>query len=167
MKKITLLILMFTVFGGCEIEKDYKKQLEMTLDNMSEVTILSAVYIDAITDVWKTAIYDNKYNGKYCSDFNKALADYIPKLRSTKGYIELKSKADSINFEVKELSDYPPKYKDAYIEVAELTPMVKDFFQLASSPTGSLTSYSSHTEELFGRINNKISTMKLKYVDVK
>jgi hypothetical protein len=167
MKKIILFLLLTIVFTGCADEKKYKENLGNTLDNMAEITALSSVYIDAIADIWKTAIYDNEYMGKYCKDFNEALTDYVPKLQSLEEYTQLNDKADNIDFEIRELSDYPSKYKDAYNEIAELTPMVKEFFQLANSPTGSLTSYSTRSKELFSQINNKISTMKLKYVDVK
>jgi PBP1b-binding outer membrane lipoprotein LpoB len=167
MKKILTLALLAIVFAGCKNEKKYKENFGQTLDNMATITALSAVYVDAIANVWKTAIYDKEYRGSYCKDFNDALSDYIPKLQAYKEYDELKNNTNNLRLEVKELSDYPSKYKDAYNEIAELTSLVDEFFRLASTPTGSLTSYSSRTKELFTQINNKISTMRLKYVDVK
>jgi hypothetical protein len=167
MKKIILFALAAIVLAGCKNEKEYQEKLGETLDNMFEVATLSTPFIDGITDVWRTAISDNRYNGNYCRDFNEALADYIPKIQAISIYLELKNKADSLNIKVKELSDYPSKYKDAYNELAELTPQVYEFFQLASSPKGSLTTYQTKTKELYSQIGNKISTMKLKYVDVK
>jgi len=167
MKKIILLAAVAIIFVGCKSDKEYQKKLDATLDEMGEIIMLSTPFIDGITSVWNKAISDREYNGKYCRDFNEALADYIPKLQAIDGYVELKSKADSISIKVKELSDCPSKYKDAYNELAELTPQVYEFFQLASYPKGSLTSYSTKTKELYTQIGNKISAMKLKYVDVK
>jgi hypothetical protein len=165
MKKIIFLALLVAVASSCKDEKKYQTKLGSTLDSMTDIIIISAVYIDAIKQVWHTAIYDKEYLGKFCGDFNNALADYVPKLHSTQGYIDLKGKANHINIEVKGLSDYPAKYKDAYSEIAEIAPLVKEYFNLANSPTGSITSYSTRSKELFSQINNKISTMKLKYID--
>jgi predicted butyrate kinase (DUF1464 family) len=165
MKKILLFAILAIALAGCKSEKEYQKKIEETLDNMSEITMLSAPFIDGITDVWSTAIYDNMYNGGYCSDFKKALADYIPKLQAISAYAELKQSADNLSAKVKELNDYPSKYKEAYNELAELTPLVYEFFQLASNPEGSLTTYSTKTKELYTQIGNKISSMKLKYVE--
>jgi hypothetical protein len=134
---------------------------------MGEIIILSTPFIDGITDVWGTVISDKRYNGNYCGDFNEALADYIPKIQAISAYTKLKQSADSLSIKVKTLSDYPTKYKEAYNELAELTPLVYEFFQLAGNPKGSLTTYSTKTKELYSEIGNKISAMKLKYVDVK
>jgi hypothetical protein len=167
MKKIILFAILAVALTGCKNEKEYQKELDVILDEMLEITMLSTPFIDGITDVWSTAIHKNRYQGNYCSDFNEALADFIPKLHSIDRYIELESMADSLRIKVRKLSDCPSKYKDAYNELAELTPQVYEFFQLASSPKGSLTTYSTKTKELYTQIGNKISAMKLKYVDIK
>jgi len=167
MRKIILFTAIAIVLVGCSREKEYQNKFDATLDEMGSIIMLSTPFIDGITNVWNKAISDREYNGKYCSDFNEALADYIPKLHAIDGYAELKSRADSISIKVKALSDCPSKYKDAYNELAELTPQVYEFFQLASYPKGSLTSYSTKTKELYTQIGNKISAMKLKYINVK
>ena len=111
MKKL-LLLLPLIVLSSCVSKKEYNEKLEQTTLLMFEVAGYSDVITNGYIQVWHEAIYDNRYNGKYCSDFNEALSDFQERMKNeTDVYKLLNDKKKELDNIVSELKDYPSSYK--------------------------------------------------------
>lgn len=164
MKKVLLLIGLM-VFVSCNSETDYKKKLSSTISLLNRESAISAVIIDSYYNVWKEAIYDNEYNGEYCSDFNKALAKHKEFILSSEVFKDLAKKKDSIETIMPLLKDYPSKYKDAYNEIVSIYADADALFRYAEEPSGSLSSYSEKTSDLFEKITKEVKEFRVKYTN--
>lgn len=163
MKRIMLACIAVLLIG-CNSKKEYQKNLEDTVELMEEAVSVSTVISGTYIDVWRTAIFDNKYNGKFCSDFNEALADHMSKVIETDSFKGLTMKMDKIDSLVVVLRDYPSSYKDAFDEVASIYADVDAIYQMAKNPEGSLNTYSDKVMKSYDNTNKRIKTFKIKYV---
>ena len=163
MKRIMLACIAVLLIS-CNSKKEYQKNLEDTVGLMEEVITVSTVISVTYIDVWRTAIFDNKYNGKFCSDFNEALADHMSNVVQTESFKGLAIKMDKIDSMVVVLRDYPSDYKDAFDEVASIYADVDAIYQMAKNPEGSLNTYSDKVNKSYDNTTKRIKTFKIKYV---
>ncbi len=152
---------------SCNGKKEYQKNLEDTIGLMEEAVNTSTAISGTYVEVWRTAIFDNEYNGKYCSDFNEALADHMLKVLKTDSFKELTMKMDKIDSLIVVLRDYPSSYKDAFDEVASIYSDVDAIYQMAKDPDGSLTTYSDKVMKSYDNTSKRIKTFKIKYAQPK
>lgn len=169
MKRLLLLsgLISCILFTGCNNNEEYKEKLGKALDKIETIYLISSVHIWETKNVWRTAIYDHEYNGRRCDDFEEALFDHNSKLRETDHYKSLMRDVKYLYQMVKDLNEYPKKYKEAYNELIELTTLVKEFVRMMEAPSGSLLTYSNKHEELYSDIERRIDIMRLKYIGVK
>lgn len=165
MKNILFLIFIALTFIGCNNKKEYNDKLKKTTEIMAELTYFSGHITDDYIEVWKTAIYDNKYQGNYCSDFNEALAKHQEFVKGTSLYQTIHLKKDTLDILIKELKNYPSDYENTYNEAVSLYTDVDQLIGCGDSPSGSLTSYSTQTSDLVVSITKKIKEFKLKYIE--
>lgn len=129
----------------------------------------AAYYRDQITDVWRTAIQDDRYekygNNKYCSDFNDALGWYFIDRADDSQFNNFENNATGLTAKVKKLNDYPAKLENAYDELVDLVAMVNEFCKNVSSPEGSLQNYSSSTYQNYQDISQRINKLEIKYTE--
>ena len=164
-KNLFILLVTMIVFSSCNSEKKYQENMRTTIYMMAEIMVESMEQTEKIVNIWETAIYENKYNGKYCRDFNDALQDFIPKIMD-EPMVRKKLIDDVNNIDVKmqELKKFPSKYKEAFYEMAELAPLVKKIAENVKAPSGSLLTYGEKQAELSNEIMNRIDVIILKYL---
>jgi len=158
MKKVILLTAMILCFLSCQNEKQYKEDLSNILTNAWLINEVSHTGTNGVASTWYDAIF------KYHTDFNSDIQEYVDSVfKKNSQFSDMKNIADSLDIKFKELNNYPKKYKDAYNEIAELIPLVKQNWNYVINPTGSFNSYSAETKELYSNIKNKIEAIRLKY----
>ncbi|WP_291596791.1 hypothetical protein [Bacteroides sp.] len=164
MKKVLFIIIAIFIIG-CSNKKEYNDKLKKTTEVMAELTYFSGHIADDYTEVWRTAIYDNRYQGNYCSDFNEALSKHMEFVKGTSLYQTIHLKKDTLDMLIRELKEYPSEYEKAYNEAVSLYTDVDQLTGYADSPSGSLSSYSALTSDLVISITKKIKEFRLKHVE--
>lgn len=164
MKKTLALITIMILCWGCNVKK-YKEDITFTIEKIGTAQALCGIYIDSYKDVWNKAIQDNTYEGKYCSDYNEAIAKHYKKIQELDTFQELSSDIQNIEKTIKGLKNYPSKYKDAYNELVEIFTDLNELYEYANYPKGSLLTYSSKTLDLYQNLSKKIKEFKIKYTD--
>ena len=148
-----------------KIEDSYYSNLEGIKADMWLGALQSELLISDIHDVWYNTIFEknsektDKYTLKYPDseyshhkklfhdDFNTSLALFFSdsktekKIDSIKDYEKLASKI------MKELTNPPAKYKDAYAEIKELYEVFIDLTNIAIDPQGNLQSFTSNSND--------------------
>ena len=156
MKKIFFLsILLFCILSSCNNDKKYKQSLSETITQVESAKARCAIYIDSYKKIWSTAIYDNKYDGKYCSDYNEALADHYRVLHLEDGLKTLTADMQKLKETVTQLNDYPSKYKEAYNSLVDIYTDLDELHGYADEPKVSLTSYANNTFDLYQKLTKK------------
>lgn len=165
MRKILFVILLSLVITGCNNKKEYNKKITKCVELMTSINSVSGIIANDYSDVWKTTIYDNKYDGKYCSDFNEAIYKRSEVIKELNIYKDNFAKLDSLSTLIKELKDYPSSYKEAYDNIVSIYTDVDQLAGYAASPSGSLSTYSKSTTELFISISKKLKEFNIKYIE--
>ena len=96
MNRFLLILLTCALLCGCNSTKKYNEKLKRTTQLMAELTFYSEHITDDYTNVWKEAIYDNEYQGAYCSDFNEALSLSLIHISEPIRYIDKRIKGISV-----------------------------------------------------------------------
>lgn len=164
MRRTLYFILLVLLCFGCDYEA-YRMKLTNTIEEIGLAKTLCAVVIDSYKNVWNTAIEDKTYEGHYCNDYNKALSMHYKKIQSLDSFKKLTENVLKIEQSVKELKDYPSKYKDAYNELVDIFTDLNELYNYADSPQGSLITYSSKTFDLYQQLTKKIKEFKIKYTE--
>lgn len=165
MKKILVLFAVFISLSSCVSNSEYKKKLESTLTEMVRSAAFAGVTVSSYQDVWRTAIYDNEYRGAYCSDFNEALGDYIPKTQELDSYKTALSSFVDMEDRLRELQKAPSKYRGAHDEMIILYTHLSELWSHAKWPNGSLQSFSEDIRRLDKEIAAKSKEIRLKYLN--
>lgn len=163
MKKIILFTLLAAALVGCKSKKEYQERFNSALDKMIILNAKSSVYIKAYTDIWKTAIYDKKFRGEYCSDFNYAINTYQDDMQNHESYKTFIDDHSKLKEDMRLLKDYPNRHKEAYNELVELFTLVDEYYSYAENISGSLTSYVQNTSNLSSEISKKRRSIEIKY----
>lgn len=162
-KTLFLSILCVCILSSCNNEEKYKQSLLEIMIQIDGAKICCATYIDSYKNVWSTAIYDNEYKGKYCGDYNDALADHYKILHLEDGSKTLAADMQKLKDEVTQLKDYPQKYKEAYNSLVDIYTDLDELYGYADKPKGSLTTYANNTFDLYQKLTKKIKEFNIKY----
>ena len=148
-----------------------------TLENASFTMLLGAIEAEdagnLIKSVWYNCIYEerdsttDKYtrpNGYFLDDFNDALGNLFTdsSFRSTISSIE--SNQELVAGLMKDLKNPPDEHEDAYDAIKELYDAYTALTNLATNPTGSLTTFSQNFNAADTEVANCYDAMKL-YID--
>ena len=165
MNRFLLILLTCALLCGCNSTKKYNEKLKRTTQLMAELTFYSEHITDDYTNVWKEAIYDNEYQGAYCSDFNEALSKHQDFVKGTSLYKTINLKKDTLDILIKELREYPSNYKEAYDDIVSLYTDVDELIGYANTPSGSLMTYSTKTSNLIIDITKHIKEFDIKCIE--
>ena len=165
MKNIILTLLASLVFFSCTNKKEYTEKLKSTIKLVEECTYSNGAIAEDCINVWNKAIFDNEYDGEYCSDFNEAIYKNKEKLSKTQVYKEIIDKNKKLDIMINDLKDYPEDMKDAYDEIVSIYVDTHQLSELAENPSGSLQTYSGEIRELISTISKRINEFKIKYIN--
>lgn len=155
------------ILVSCNSEKKYKDKLSNAISMIENEANISGAIALHYCDTWRKVIYDKEYNGKYCTDFNEALAKDKEFIITTDSYKRLIQKRDSIEVLMPQLNDYPSNCKDAYNELVSIYADADELFRFADEPRGSLSTYSTTTTNLYQKIEKSMKEFKVKYIQNK
>lgn len=165
MKKLIFLFLACVItLTSCSNEKDFDKNLKEAYNETVKVLLTSTLICDNISSTWRTAIFDHKGpDGRYCSDFNEALADLRTTYKNA-GILDSISKyKTNMQSATSKLNNPPASRKECYNDFIEIVGEVSSLSRMATDPSGSLQSYSNQTNELASEISKKIDQFNIKY----
>lgn len=147
-----------------------------TLETASFTMLLGAIEAEEtgnlIKSVWYNAIYEeydsetNKYtrpNG-YFVDFNDALSNLFSDYDFSSKVSSIESNQELVAGLMKDLKNPPEEFEEAYEAVKELYDAYTALTNLATNPTGSLTTFSQNFNEADTEVANCYDTMEL-YID--
>ena len=164
MKKVILFFLLATFLIGCGKSKvEYRKELISASDSIYEMAVLSSALSDNYIEVWRTAIYDKTYGGRYVSDFNEALTEHKAFTKSQPVFWEYCSKRERMDSVIRTLKDYPSSCKEEYDELISIYADVDEMCRNAIDPSGSLQSYSNSVRTNYDNVQKKLKEFKVKY----
>lgn len=127
-------------------------------------------YGNLIRKVWYNAIFKeedtetNKYtkkSGTFVSDFNDALSNLFADEYFRAQLDALKLTRDSVKNYMKQLKDRSAENSDAYAAVCELYSEYTKLVDLVTSPTGSLTTYTSEFRDADTGVSDAFNTVEL------
>lgn len=163
MKKVFAVVMLgMLLLASCNQTGKFDKNLREAHKEMVVTFYASALMTSDIASTWQKAIYDNRTpSGKYCSDFNEALEE----LMNQKSFLidSIKAHKEKLSNATSRLNNPPSDRKECYNDFIELVSEVNSYAQLATSPTGSLRSYSENKNEAYVKITKLIDQFKIKY----
>lgn len=127
-------------------------------------------YGNLIRKVWYNAIFKeedtetNKYtkrSGTFVSDFNDALSNLFADDYFRAQLDTLKLTRDSVKNYMKQLKERSAENSDAYAAVCELYSKYSKLVDLVTSPTGSLTTYTSEFRDADTGVSDAFNTVEL------
>lgn len=127
-------------------------------------------YGNLIRKVWYNAIFKeedtetNKYtkkSGTFVSDFNDALSNLFADEYFRAQLDTLKLTRDSVKNYMKQLKDRSTENSDAYAAVCKLYSEYTKLVDLVTSPTGSLTTYTSEFRDTDTGVSDAFNTVEL------
>lgn len=166
-KPITILFLLL-FFTSCN--NNYKSELKEAYKNSVQLSAASIALSEQVAKVWRDAIFDHEYSfgskNEYISDFNEAIVKLSnePEVQFITNQID--SMVGVVKKQVANLSDPPNKYKEVYEEVVSISSMALEASQMATSPSGSLQTYSQNINRITSDVNSKMNTIELKNPDI-
>lgn len=149
--------------------KNYKENLSSAVSAMLLGGIEAEDAGSLIYNVWHDAIYDD-YNSetyKYTSgtsDFNEALSNLFADEDFKATQDSIKTNQDTVESLMRDLSNPPSEYEDAYAALKECYDAYLEFTNLATNPTGSLSTYTSSYNSAQSSFINAYDAMDL-YTD--
>lgn len=162
MKKLSIICVIALLLLSCN-NKKYQATLDETIDRMDQITNTSVAISSTYIKVWRTAIYDNEYEGEYCSDFNEALAKHMEFIQGSETYKNLVNRKNTADSLMIVLRDYPSSYKEAFDEIVSIYADVDEVYKNAMSPDGSLSSFSEKAMRNYDSTTKRIKAFKIKY----
>lgn len=148
-----------------------------TLETASFTMLLGAIEAEEagnlIKSVWYNAIYEerdsktDKYtrpNGWWVDDFNEALGNLFADSTFKSTISSIKSNQELVAGLMKDLKNPPEEHEEAYEAIKELYDAYTALTNLATNPTGSLTTFSQNFNAADTEVANCYDAMKL-YID--
>lgn len=166
MKKVFLfLTLVFAVLlTSCNRTAKFDKNLQDAYTKLVLLNSTCQMLSETTIKVWHTAIYENvDLNGNYVSDFNEALATYSKSLKQKGFYDTLAVQKQEVDSVIKLMANPPSDRKDAYDDFVKYAGDSNVLYGLATSPQGSLQSYSNNVQQLLMAIYKEDNEFKMKY----
>ncbi len=152
----------------------YREKYAANLENVSTSMLLGAVEAEEagnlIKSVWYNAIYKkydsktNKYTrpkGYYVSDFNTALSNLFLDSDFRSKISSIETNQGTVAGLMKELKNPPEEYDEAYDAIKALYDAYTALTNLATNPTGSLTTFSQNFNEADSKFANCYDAIKL------
>lgn len=180
-----IIALLVAILIGTSISKKqeaeaYRQQLEQyeqKLETASFTMLMGAIQAEEagnlIKNVWYNSIYKNydsttdKYTrpkGYFVSDFNTAIGNLFSDSDFLADIESIETSQETIATLMKELKNPPEEYKEAYQALKELYEAFNSLANLATNPTGNLTSFSQNFNTADTEFSNCYSAMDL-YLD--
>lgn len=151
--------------------EEYGENLQKACETMLQSSADAEEFCLLVSDVWYNSINQikddrtNLYtrystpNGFFYDDFNDAINSLFSKEESTVN--ELKDTKSSVGELMKQLSNPPEEYKQAYDDLKELYDAYLALVNHAVSPQGSYNEYTDTYNELDTEVVKKYETMKI------
>jgi len=123
-----------------------------------------------IVQVWNNAIFQKddastdkytKVNGKFVSDFNDALGNLFRDPEFTKEMSQIVSDRDQIKLDMKEMTNPPDGYEEAYQNLKEFYEEYLAFSDIVINCNGSLESFSNSFNEADSELIKKYNSAEL------
>lgn len=144
------------------------------LETASYTMLLGAIEAEEagnlIKSVWYNAIYEerdsttDKYtrpNGYFVDDFNDALSNLFSDSDFKNTISSIESNQELVSSLMKDLRNPPEEYEDAYEALKELYEAYTSLTNLATNPSGSLTTFSQNFNTADTEVANCYDAMKL------
>lgn len=158
---------------AAQLREDYATNLETASYTMLLGAIEAEEAGNLIKSVWYNAIYEehdsetDKYtrpNGYFVDDFNDALSSLFSDLDFRSKISSIESNQELVSSLMKDLKNPPEEFGDAYEAIKELYDAYTALTNLATNPTGSLTTFSQNFNEADTEVANCYDAMEL-YID--
>ena len=123
-----------------------------------------------IVQVWNNAIFQKddaatdkytKVNGKFVSDFNDALGNLFNDPEFTKEMAQIVSDRDQIKLDMKEMTNPPDGYEEAYQNLKEFYEEYLAFSDIVINCNGSLESFSTSFHDSDSELIKKYNSAEL------
>ena len=154
---------------AAQLREKYSADLETATYTMLLGAIEAEDAGNLIKSVWYNAIYEeydaetNKYtrpNGYYV-DFNDALSNLFSDSDFKSKVSSIESNQELVAGMMKDLKNPPEEYKEAYDAIKELYDAYTALTNLATNPTGSLTTFSQNFNEADTEVANCYDAVEL------
>lgn len=175
---LIVLIILGVVGSSIVFKQSKKKEYAGNYKRIVDLMIFGAAEAEStgglIHDVWYNTIYEkdnyktDKYTkdlkGKFYEDFNDSLHYLMISDEYTTSKEEIEENQEKVQALMKELTNPPEEYKEAYAVLKDFYDAYSRLVNLAINPTGSLTSYTSNFNEADTDTVNQYKTVLL-YVE--
>lgn len=131
--------------------KEYGENLTQVSSTMLTGAAQAETCGNLVKQVWYNAIYKEadaetdeytRPDGYFVSDFNTALSNLFADEEFTKDIEAIEDNQDTVRNMMKELTNPPEEYADAYEAVSDFYDSYLSFTNLVTNPSGSLTTFS-------------------------
>ena len=125
-------------------------QNDLYVEEMQETCLLAEQVMNETSQVWHDAIFDDitMVNGQFAFDFDEALSLLYDGYASDGTLDELLTGLATMEQGIIELKEMPEELQTNYELTYTIYKEAKPFVEMAISPEGSYTTYSSATEEM-------------------
>ena len=152
--------------SAAEYQAKYNQLVSDILDNSVEIEKQG----NLIVQVWNNAIYNKddattdkftKVNGQFVSDFNDALNNLFNDQEFVDCISEITEKNNQIRLDMKDMTNPPEGYGDAYQALKEYYENYIDFYNTVINCEGSLNSFSDEFGETDSALAKKFNSVEL------
>lgn len=149
---------------------DYQKKYNNLVSDMLGSGAELETQGNIIVQVWNNAIFQKddastdkytKVNGKFVSDFNDALGNLFSDPEFTQDMSQIISDRDQIKVDMKEMTNPPEGYEDAYQALKEFYEEYITFSDIVINCNGSLESFSNEFNESDSELIKKYNSAEL------
>lgn len=152
-------------------QEEYASNLKLVTKTMLSGAAEAETCGSLIQQVWSNAIYEkrdpvtDKYTRPdgyfFVSDFNRAISNLFNDADFKKKIEKIKSNQSTVQTLMKNLTNPPKEYEDAYAKLSEFYNAYTELTNLAISPTGNLQTFSSNFNDADSETYNKYSALEV------
>lgn len=152
--------------SGAQYQVKYNQLVSDILDNSVKIEKQG----NLIVQVWNNAIFKKddattdvytKVNGQFVSDFNDALNNLFNDKEFVDNVSEIKEKNTQIRMDMKDMTNPPEGYEEAYQALKEYYEYYIDFYDTVINCEGSLESFSNKFNETDSESAKKFNSVEL------
>lgn len=156
-----------------QISEDYETNLELASSMMLTGAAKAEDVGGLIHDVWYNTIYEEsdsetdrytKTSGRFNDDFNDSLKTLFADSSFQLKISSIESNQESVKTIMKELTNPPQEYSEAYNALKEYYDAYLEFTNLVINPTGSLQTFTSNFNDSDSAVAKYYEAMKI-YID--
>ena len=143
-------------------------QNDLYIEGMQETCLLAEQVMNQTSQVWHDAIFDDYtiVNGELAFDFEEALSILYDGYASDGTLNQLESGLATMEQGIIELKDMPEELQTNYELTYSIYKEAKPFVEMAISPEGSYTTYSSATEEMERDLTDAIEDYDVRKIEL-